>query len=496
MIKFAEYLSEAKDSEISKNDSGKLHEVILGGLVNHYAKVYQKNKSNGHNIAHELAMKEINNPKKIKGGNLKNIHHMPQFLDNDNKSAEQLHNEISSTISPKTYDEHFKHALHGASHLIDNLHDNGIRDIKGVHFTANPKDIQRLTKKDEKGNNSDIVVEHGHKKIGGGFFGVSLKLGAESKLNNPGMGKFSKSIDSDYQSITGKKGTLDKDASANETAAKLAHGKILSNHKSFLEKHFGENGKTSPGKLSYNDEGHPVLHDDAFRYFEKGERSDSPKYKSMYSKMLPDEKKKFGSIYAQLRDSRTEIAKRATNSSFGKHLTGIMKTQTPENKEKIRGFLKKTFNIKKNPEDMPVVRLNTWNNSEAAVKKGASERSSNISDAENDFDKHFDSSYGNYKVKTNPGTIHTTLSGPSGHETNFVMDSSPAGGKGAVNRNGVHIWDKSKKSAPETTPSVPKITPTKNIISSPSKKKITPENDGTPSGEFAGVKFKSKSEIE
>lgn len=450
MKSFFDFLLEEK---LNKNQYGKLHEVLVGGLVNHYAKVYQKNISKGHEEAHKLALQAISSPKRIKGSHMYDITHMPQFRDNDNKTAEELHSEIGNIADPDNYEDTFKHALHGASHLINHLHENGIKDIKGVHFTANKNDIKTLTGVEDDTNNSDIVVEHGHKNIGNGYFGVSLKSGGESKLFNSGLGKFSKQVDQDFSDITGKKGSFEKESEEAENAAKLAHSKILKKYRPFLEKHFGKNGISSAGKLSSDEDGNIVLlkdkdkEKDAFRFFEK---ADSDKNKSMY----PNEKDRetFANIYKELRDSRTEIAKRATNASFGRHLTKLMGQQTPENKEKIRSFLKKTLNIGRDPSKMPVVRLNTWKSTPGEIKRGMPERVSQISDAERDFDAHFDASYGQYKVSSNPNSISTTLSGPSGHGVSFVVDSSPSGGATAVNRRGVHMWDKSTSAPPASSP--------------------------------------------
>ncbi len=446
MLNFSNFLLEEK---LNKNQYGKLHEVLVGGLVNHYAKVYQKNISKGHDTAHNMAMQAINKPQKMKNSHMYSLTHMPQFKDSDNKTAEDLHNELGNAADKDNYEDIFQHALHGASHLIDHLHKNGIKDIKGVHFTANKNDIKNLTGVEDETNNSDIVVEHGHKNLGNGYFGVSLKSGSESKLFNSGLGKFSKQIDDEYKNITGKSGSFEADSEKAENAAKLAHGKILKKYEPFLKRHFGENGISSPNKLSYDKNGNiSLLKDsdktkDAFRYLEKASEE---KNKSMYAN--DKDRETFANIYKELRDSRTEIAKRATNVSLGRHMANIMNVQTPENKEKIRSFLKKTLNIGRDQSKMPVVRLNTWKSTSGEIKKGAPERVSEISDAENDFDSHFESSYGQYKITSNPGSISTSLSGPSGHGVSYVVDSSPAGGNTAVNRRGVHMWDKSTSRPP------------------------------------------------
>jgi hypothetical protein len=143
MLKFFDFLTEQK---LNKNQYGKLHEVLVGGLVNHYAQTYQKNFSKGHDTAHNLAMQAISKPQKMKDSHMYSITHMPQFRDSDNKTAEDLHNEIGKVADKDNYEETFQHALHGASHLIDHLHKNGIKDIKGVHFTANKNDIKKLAK--------------------------------------------------------------------------------------------------------------------------------------------------------------------------------------------------------------------------------------------------------------------------------------------------------------------------------------------------------------
>jgi hypothetical protein len=470
MFSFSQYLTEKKDlGGLSTNEAGKLHEVLLGGLVHHYAQEYQKNKSLGHKKAHEAALAAISNPKRVKGSYMYNITHMPQFKDVDNKTAKQLHDEFGSKLSSEKYHDSYLHALHGASHLIDHLHKNGIKDIKGVHFTANKKDINRLPgyeNIEDKKNNSDIVVEHGHK---GRYFGVSLKSGKESKLNNPGMGPLRKFIDEYHQKITGKKGTFGVDALNAENAAKQAHLGILNKNKSFLNKHFGENGITLPGHIKTNKEGNLELSEDAFRYLEKAEPAKEDKYAHMYSD--PKTRKQFQDLYANLRDSRTETAKRATNASMSKHLQNIFAQQKdPSKHEAIREFMKKFYNIGRQEGQMPVVRLNTAKNTAAAVKKGAPERFSTISDAESDFDKGFDSSIGNYKITSNPGTINTTISSPTGHNTSLVVDSSPAGGGSMVNRAGVHVWDKSEHGV--EPPSVPASAPVKR--SKPVSTRVAP----------------------
>lgn len=458
MFKFAEFIKESSD--LSINDSGKLHEVLVGGLVNHYAREYQKHKHMGHEFAHETAMKAIQAPSRIPSSHMYDIAHMPQFKDANNKTASELHKEISSKLNQKDYEEHFQHALHGAKHLINHLASNGITDLKGVHFTSNPKDIERLTNKKETGNNSDIVVEHGTKSGKSGFSGVSLKSGENSKLNNPGMNKFAKNVDDYYEAITGKKGTFSRDALDAEINAKAAHLKIFKDPKfdEFLHRHFGEEGITAPGKISYDGDGNTILHKDAFRYLEKAD-SKKEKYRDLYAN--EDDRQKFRQIYGALRDSRTDLAKRPTNESFARHLSEIMSHQAdPSKRELIRNFLKYTTNLGRDKGSMPVVRMNTWKNTDAAVRRGAPQRQSSISTAENDFDNHYDRSYGGYRVQSTPGTISTDLVGPSGHVLSFTMDSSPAGGRSMANRRGVHVWDKSTEPGEQQPEAKPAQKPT------------------------------------
>lgn len=505
MFKFLEFLTEVKADRggLNKNEYGKLHEVLLGGLVNHYAKVYQSNVSKyGHDKAHELALQDISNPKKIKGSHKIDIEHMAQFKDDKNRSADQIHHEYGDKLTPEAYNQSYQHAIHGANELINHLHKNGITDLKKVHFTANSGDIQRLTGQEDKSNNSDIVVEHGHKNIGNGYYGISLKSGAESKLNNPGMGKLRDFVDQSYEAITGKKSKFGAEADAAERNAKQAHQDLLNKRADYLEHHFGSKGISAPGTMSKDKNGNVVLKPEAFRYLEKANES-NPKYDSMYKH--DEDRSIFGKMYEDLRSSRLKLAKGPTGDSLAKHIDDIMKYQShPEKGPMVKEFLKKAFNVKRDPSLMPVKRLNTYVNSATEARKTGDARTSTISDAEQDFDNHYDRSVGNYTVRHTPGSITSDLVGPSGHKVSMTVDSSPAGGGSMVARNGVHFWDKSKGIEPESKPTsmqVPKQTaPAKPVEKFSTFKpaqstSITPEessrlaDDGGPANEFAGKQF-------
>jgi hypothetical protein len=469
MLKFAEYMIEAKNNRggLSKNEYGKLHEVLLGGLVNHYAKTYQDNVAKfGHKKAHEMAINAITSPNKIKKSHKIDIEHMAQFKDDKNRSAGDIHNEYGDKLSPEDYQNSYDHALHGATELINHLHKNGITDLKKVHFTANAGDIQKLTGQEDKSNNSDVVVEHGHKKIGGGYYGISLKSGAESKLNNPGMGKLRNFLDQNYEAITGKKSKFGSQAEEAENNAKQAHQAVLNKYGDFLDYHFGGKGASAPGTMQKDKDGNIILKPEAFRYLEKANSVDS-KYNSLYKH--DEDKSIFGKMYNEMADSRLNQGKRPTGDSFATHLSDIMKYQSdPKKGPMVKEFLKKMFNVKRDPSLMPVKRLNTYLNNATEAKKTGNARTSIISDAEQDFDNHYNRSNGNYEVRHTPGSISSDLVSPTGHKVSMVIDSSPAGGGSMVTRNGVHFWDKSKEVPTTAQTTVPAVT-----TLSPKKKKPT-----------------------
>lgn len=438
------FLVEAKSTSwgLNTSDAGKFHEVLTGGLINHYASVYQANKSKGHKEAHERALNAIlqpptvENKKKVK---VAKIHHMEQFRDESaNKSAAEWHDHLSSKLNQNDYNEHLAHATHAASNIINHLHEQGITDIKKTHFTANEKDIEKLTNgKDssKKGNNSDIVIEHGHKEKGGGFHGVSLKSGGSSKLFNPGMGGVTRLIDDAHKELFGKSGSMTKDVQAADAAAMQEHHKILSSNVGLLSGHFGKDHVKHDKKAGTVNISNDAM--DTIRYAH--EHVSGIKDRSKELKGIDQNKvKKLGSVYSQLLESRLTSYKRPAAKSFNQHLNKILSAKgAAAKKVQARVISALTNTPEREESNMKIMRHNV------EFKKG--QRKGKIAYGIGDAA----STSSRFEVK-NSGGIGNDIVGKdkNGKETmrlSVVADASPSAGSGSGSRKGFHVWDKTKK---------------------------------------------------
>jgi hypothetical protein len=452
MLKFLafikeELLFEAKESEwgLKKTDAGKMHEVLTGGLINHYGSVYQKNKSKGHEAAHKTATEAISSPPRTatKGGpKIANIEHMAQFKDEKaNKSAKEWHEHLSKGLSQEHYDGHLAHAQHAAKNIIRHAHEQGMTDIKKAHFTANEKDIEKLTggkDSSKKGNNSDIVVEHGHKDKGDGFHGVSLKSGGSSKLFNPGMGGISKVIDSAHEKATGKRGSMSETLAKVDKESTDAHHKVLVKHASALSSHFG-------GSHVKHDKAAGTVHVsehalNTMRYAHEKMNSKTPE-KTRVNELKgvsADKVKKLGGVYGELQNAKLTSYKHPASSSLHKHLKNIFNATGSKAKQAQHDVITSLTNTPVRDEShMKVMRHNT------EYKKGerVSKIAYGIGDATNKTHK--------YEIK-HGGGINNEIIGrdKKGNKTmhvSVVADASPSHGTGTGARKGLHVWDKMKE---------------------------------------------------
>jgi len=463
-----QFLVESADTTwgLNRTDAGKMHEVLTGGLINHYASVYQANKKQGHEEAHRVAMDAITNPARSenkKKTKVANIAHMEQFRDeNANKSAGEWHDHLSSKLKQSDYDNHLAHATHAATNIINHLHEQGVTDIRRTHFTANAKDIGRLTNgKDssEQGNNSDIVIEHGHKNEGGGFFGVSLKSGKEKKAFSPGLDKISKKLDEYYEKITQKKGSFSADTQAASDAAQEDHHKIINKHASVLKSILGKSG------ISDTSEGSRITESGlkAARYAQelldgevkptdaKGNANpDHVRKKKALSKYTARQQQQLATVYRDLRASRLKHHKRAVTQSFTRHMNEILsgKHDKKPGVKQLRGELIGVLtNTSSRPSgSMRIMRHNTIYN------QRTNSRTSEIGYGLGDTAKETQS----YDIKSGDG-INFTIRGyrGDGSQTLHIQghsDSSPSEGSGVGTRKTVqfslkNVKDSEKKKA-------------------------------------------------
>ena len=429
--------SKATEWGLKRTDAGKFHEVLTGGLINHYGEVYQANKSKGHEEAHRIASEAISNPprssnnKKVK---VANIRHMEQFRDEStNKSASEWHESLSSRLSQAHYDEHLAHATHAALGIINELNQQGVKDIKKVHFTANSKDIERLTSgrdSSQRGNNSDIVVEHGHKDVGGGFSGVSLKSGETSKAFNPGIGGISRVIDHYFSKITGNAGNFSNDAKAADIAAQEDHHKIIKTHAATISRILGKSS------IKAGKDNRPEISKHALnlaRYAHEHLTGKSNRTKQLRG-LNDSHIKTIAAIYGELQQSRLTHHKRAVTKSLNSHLTEIFSPEHDKKKgvKRMRAELISAISNTPSREEgsMIIMRHNT------VLKKG--KRTSKIGYGLGESAKRTKK----YTVKGGAG-IGLEISGTDGKNKTMSLkihsDSSPSHGSGTGLRKSLHV---------------------------------------------------------
>lgn len=438
-----QFLAEAKDSEwgLKKTDAGKMHEVLTGGLVNHYGTVYQKHKSKGHEQAHKTAMESISSPKRVaidRGPKVAHIEHMAQFKDEKaNKSAKEWHEHLAKGLSQEHYDEHLAHAQHAAKNIISHSHEQGMTDIKKAHFTANEKDIEKLTAgKDssKKGNNSDIVVEHGHKEKGGGFHGVSLKSGGSSKLFNPGMGGITKVIDAAHERATGKKGSMSETVTKADKESMNAHHKALTKHAATLASHFGTSHVKHDKKAGTVHVSEHALN--TMRYAHERMNSKTPEKTRVQELkgVSKDKVQKLGNAYSDVQNAKLTSYKHPASASLHKHLKNIFNASGAKAKQAQHHVISSLSNTPVRDEsNMKVMRHNT-----ELTKSG---RKSKITYGLGD------SAHTTHKYELKHSGITNEIIGrdKKGNKTmhlSVVADASPTHGSGSGTRKGFHVWDK------------------------------------------------------
>lgn len=174
MLQFAEYLEEAKkskaaSSEVSSDDKGKLHELLLGSHLN--------------------------------GGKLPE--HFRAESDDPEKSGtpQQVHDKLRDKVGPEAYNEINRHAKQTADALVSHLKEHGHigedEDIHSIHWTSNRDrpnkagDHETLTGVKDVNSNADLIITKKNKKTNkpSGFIGVSAKYGETKEPNyaNPGL---------------------------------------------------------------------------------------------------------------------------------------------------------------------------------------------------------------------------------------------------------------------------------------------------------------------
>lgn len=183
MLNFVQFLNErfllaekrasnAATAEVSSDDKGKLHELLL---AKHLIKHKDPN-GEGYLPEHFRAGQDHPN-KKIKG-----------------KSPQEVHDDIRSRIGELAYSEIDRHANQTAEAIVEHAIRTGRiksrSDISNVHWTSNRDtlkkagDHENLTGQKDVNANGDLILTTKSSKIGGkDFIPVSAKYGSEDKPN-------------------------------------------------------------------------------------------------------------------------------------------------------------------------------------------------------------------------------------------------------------------------------------------------------------------------
>lgn len=175
MLGFKNFITENTDllyerylltEEISSSDAkGKLHEILVGKHLSH-----------------------TDDSRKI----------LPEHYRNEEtgKTPTQIHDSIKASITPEDYDMADKRAKESADAIRAHLKEHhGVEPehIKGVYWTSNKSDHEKLTGKKDDASDADIML---HTVDGEGkpnYHGLSLKVGGnEPNLRNPGIDQLNK----------------------------------------------------------------------------------------------------------------------------------------------------------------------------------------------------------------------------------------------------------------------------------------------------------------
>lgn len=176
MISFSNFIVEEfllEASEVSNDDKGKLHELLLAKhLLSHL-------DPSGEGAMPEHFRADPDHPnKKIKG-----------------KSPTQVHDEIRTRIGEEEYQKIHGHAQQTAQALVDHMIKTGRikdrNDITNVHWTSNrdtekkPGDHERLTGEKDVNANGDLILSVRGKNGSNrpDYVPISAKYGTEAKPN-------------------------------------------------------------------------------------------------------------------------------------------------------------------------------------------------------------------------------------------------------------------------------------------------------------------------
>jgi hypothetical protein len=137
----------------------------------------KKRDSHTHGVLHELLV----------GYHLQGGKHMEQHENAEGETSKQAHDRLRKTLSKEEYEDANNKAKHAAEHIRKHL---GKKEIKRVHWTSKPGDIERVTgkKASQKEDPSDIYIEHGGNKHTGISLKVTQKKGGKAPVSNPGHG--------------------------------------------------------------------------------------------------------------------------------------------------------------------------------------------------------------------------------------------------------------------------------------------------------------------
>jgi hypothetical protein len=210
MLTFTKFLiekraSKAATAEVSCDDKGKLHELLLAKhLIKH-----QDPNGEGFLPQHFRAGKDHPN-KKIKG-----------------KSPQEVHDDIRSRIGEAAYNEINGHAAQTAESIVQHAIRTGRiksrKDITNVHWTSNRDtfkkagDHENLTGQKDVNANGDLILTTKHPKIPGekDFIPVSAKYGSEDKPNfrNDGLDGLEDKAGLDRGKISGIQADMERELS-------------------------------------------------------------------------------------------------------------------------------------------------------------------------------------------------------------------------------------------------------------------------------------------
>ena len=181
-ISLYEAKSKALSSEVSNDDKGKLHELLLSKHLHPEGKLPEHHRSHSVNSEHA-------------------------------GTPEQVHNKLKTKIGEAAYNEINHHAKNTAAALITHMKNSGNlkshEKIADVHWTSNRDtakkagDHQKTTGERDPNSNADLILTKKDKsgKVTG-YHGVSAKYGTNKQPNykNPGLA----SMENDSHHSAGK----------------------------------------------------------------------------------------------------------------------------------------------------------------------------------------------------------------------------------------------------------------------------------------------------